>query len=485
MKPHALELVAARPAFRDRADAGRVLARSLRRYREVPDVIVLGLARGGVPVAREVADDLHAPIGVVVARKVGVPGIEEVALGAIGEGSHRVIADSVAWYLGVPSRIVDRLAAREHAELERSVRMYRAGRASLGLHGRTVIVVDDGLATGATLRAAIRSVRDKLPARIVAAVPVASRASAEEVRAEVDELIAVVTPPRFNTVSTAYENYSPVTEDDVLTLLGQAGRRISPVVRDIRDRMGVVLTRTTSRSADLERTIGIPAFDATVVGDLGVPRLASPSGRAGRTDQVRGLVILANGGESSRTSYIDRYLAGRLRLSGYATLRLDLLTRDERRMHTASGSPRLGVERIATRLACACEWVEREGVPGAHRTILLGASTAAAAALVTAARRPGRVFAVAARGGRVDLASDALSQVRTPVLLIVGADDPDSLRTNGDAVEHLQRGAILIRIPRAGQSFEEPGTVGVVAEHTVSWLDRLEARQHDGDKWHA
>ena len=147
---------------------------------------MLGLARGGVVVAREVADALRAPIGVIVARKIGVPGIEEVALGAVADGGHRVIADTVAWYLGVPSRIVDLLAERERAELERSVATYRLGLPSLDVRGRTVIIVDDGLATGATMRAAIRSVRDKRPARIIAAVPVASRPAAAEVQREVD-----------------------------------------------------------------------------------------------------------------------------------------------------------------------------------------------------------------------------------------------------------------------------------------------------------
>src|SRR5262249_28776072 len=149
-----LELATPRATFRDRAAAGRMLAQSLAAYQGRPDVIVLGLARGGVPVARVVADALRVPVGVVVARKVGVPGIEEVALGAVAEGGHHVVADTVAWYLGVPTRIVDRLAERERAELERSVARYRLALASYDLRGRTVIIVDDGLATGATMRAA-------------------------------------------------------------------------------------------------------------------------------------------------------------------------------------------------------------------------------------------------------------------------------------------------------------------------------------------
>ena len=481
MTPRSLELVTPRANFRDRAAAGRVLAQSLGAYRGRADVTVVGLARGGVIVAREVAHALRAPIGVIVARKVGVPGIEEVALGAVAEGGHRVIADTVAWYLGVPSRIVDRLAERERAELERVVAMYRLGLPSFDIRGQTVIIVDDGLATGATMRAAIRSVRQQRPARIIAAVPVASRPAAAEVQREVDELAVVAMPPRFHSVSTAYENYSPVSDDDVLLLARQPARRVSPYVLDISDRLGAALTRIEKPVRDTERTIGIPAFDATVVGELGLPRARRSPQRWERSEEVRGLVILSNAGGAARNGYVERYLAGRLRLSGYATLRLDLLTREERFADDAGAPPHFDVQRTAARLAGACEWAEREGVAGAHRTILIAGGVAAAAALVTAARRPGRIFAVAARAGRVDLAGAELRHVDAPVLLIAGAEDRDALRRNYDTGEQLRHGAVTIRIPRAGSTFEEPGALGAVAEHTVGWLDRLDARHRHRD----
>jgi putative phosphoribosyl transferase len=482
--PRPLELVPARATFRDRAAAGRALARSLGAYRGQPGVVVLGLARGGVPVARQVADALRAPIGVVVARKVGVPGIEEVALGAVAEGNHRVIADTVAWYLGVPSRIVDRLAARERAELERSVATYRLALPSFALRGRTVIVVDDGLATGATMRAAIRSVRDRGPARVIAAVPVASRPAAEDVHRDVDELVVIVMPPRFHTVSASYENYSPVSDDDVLSLIGQPTRRVSSEVVGVGHGLGAALPRTDKAARETERTIGIPAFDATVVGELGVPRVVRTLRRWERPEGVRGLVILSSAGGGSRNSYIERYLGGRLRLSGYATLRVDLLTREEQFADAAGGSLRLDVQRTAARLAGVCEWAEREGVAGAHRTILAAAGAGAAAAFATAGRRRGRIFAVVARGGRVDLAAADLRSVLAPVLLIAGADDPDALRRNSDAVGRLPHAA-LIRIARAGPTFEEPGALGAVAEHAVAWLDGLDARYRSGDSSNA
>jgi len=481
MMPRRLQLVTPRATFRDRVAAGRMLAESLAAYQGQPDVIVLGLARGGVPVARVVADALAVPVGVVVARKVGVPGIEEVALGAVAEGGHRVIADTVAWYLGVPTRIVDRLAERERAELERSVARYRLALAPFDLRGRTVIIVDDGLATGATMRAAVRSVRERRPARVIAAVPVASGPAAREIQREVDELAVVVTPPRFHTVSASYENYSPVGDDDVLTLVGQPRRRVSLDVLDISDRLGSALTRSERSQPDSERTIGIPAFDAKVVGELGVPRTARSSKRWERSAGTRGLVILSNAGNGTRNSYTERYLAGRLRLSGYATLRLDLLTREEQFQDDAHASAGFDVERTAARLACACEWAEHEGVAGAHRTILAAAGAGAAAALVTAARRPGHIAAVVARGGQIDLAAAELHRVAAPVLLIDGADDGDALRRQSEAADRLPRGAVSVRIPRVGSTFEEPGALGAVAEHMVGWLERLESRRRPGD----
>jgi putative phosphoribosyl transferase len=480
MMPRPLELVTPRAMFRDRAAAGRALARLLGAYRGQPGVVVIGLARAGVPVAREVADHLRAPIGVVVAHKIGVPGIEEVALGAIAEGGHRVIADSIAWYVGVPPRIVDRLVDRERMELERRAATYRAGLPSLDLRGRTVIIVDDGMATGATMRAAIRSVRDRRPARIVVAVPVAAQTSAEEVRAEVDELVVVMTPPRFNTISASYAEYSPVSDDDVFALTGETARRVSLQVRDMSHQLGAALTRADAHERPVERTIGVPAFDATVAGELGVPRVRSAT-RWERARGVRGLVILGSGSGASRNSYIERYLAGRLRLSGYATLRVDLFTREEQHPDGLDDLRHAHVQRAAARLAGVCEWAEREGVAGAHRTILAGAGTGAAAVLLTAANRPGRTFAVAVRGALVGLARAAVPKITAPTLFIVGANEQPARPGYTDVFDRLQGTAVLVRVPRAGNSFEEPGALGSVAEHTVGWLDRLDARKRHAD----
>lgn len=469
-----LSAVTVSRTFRDRSEAGKVLARSLGQYATESGVVVLGLARGGIPVARQVADALDATLGVVVSRKIGVPGIEEVALGAIAEGTRRIVTDGVAQHIGVPARLIERLATRERVELERCASLYHAARPLPDLRGCVVVLVDDGVATGVTLRAAARVVRRARPARLVAAVPIASRRGGYEVGADVDELTVVVTPEKFESVSAAYENYAPVSDDDVLELLGRPTRRASSTVRDISDRLGEGLSWADGRPHDRERTIVIPVAGGAIVADLGMPPPGIYASAMQRSGNVRGLVMLAHGDGSNRNSFRNRYIAGRLRLAGYATLRLDLLTRAEQQMGAGGASFGLDVERLATRLAGACEWAAREDVAGAQRTVLIGAGTGAAAALVTAARHPERVRAVVARGGRVDLAARALSRVSAAVLLIVGASDPGSVRRHDDALWELPADAELVKVPRAAQGFDEPGALGFAAEHVVGWLDRLD-----------
>jgi putative phosphoribosyl transferase len=230
----------ARPSFRNRYQAGTVLAQALSPYAARPDTVVLGLARGGMPVARAVADALGATLGVFVSRKFGVPGTEEVALGAIAEGSRRIVADAVAQYIGAPARLLERLATNERVELERRASLYHAGWPLPDLRDRVVILVDDGLVTGVTLRAAARVVRRAGPARLIAAVPVASHWGSTHVGAAVDELAVVVTSAKLATVSPAFEDYAPVTDDDVLRLLHGPTRRASSLTLDTSDQSGSV-----------------------------------------------------------------------------------------------------------------------------------------------------------------------------------------------------------------------------------------------------
>jgi putative phosphoribosyl transferase len=208
--------------FRDRTEAGRVLAPYLAAYAGQPNVLVLALPRGGVPVASEVARALRAPLDVFLVRKLGVPGREELAMGAIASGGVCVLNADVLRMLNIPPRVVDAVAARERRELARREQAYRDGRPPPEVRDRTVILVDDGLATGSTMRAAVAALRQEQPRRIVVAVPVASPDTCRELRREVDELVCAETPEPFFGVGWWYQNFSQTTDDSVHDLLTKA-----------------------------------------------------------------------------------------------------------------------------------------------------------------------------------------------------------------------------------------------------------------------
>ena len=210
--------------FRDRTEAGQLLAAQLRAYADRPDVLVLGLPRGGVPVAYEVAQALHAPLDVFVVRKLGLPGQEELAVGAIASGGARVLNDEVVRALEIPDDVIDSLAAQQQAELERRERVYRGDRPRPDIRGRVVILVDDGLATGSTMRAAIAALRHQGPARIVVAVPVAAAETCEELRAIADEIVCLQTPEPFYAVGLWYHDFGQTSDEEVRELLDHAAR---------------------------------------------------------------------------------------------------------------------------------------------------------------------------------------------------------------------------------------------------------------------
>lgn len=220
--------------FQDRHDAGRQLSAKLQKYAGEPDVVVLGLPRGGVPVAAEVARALHAPLDVLVVRKLGVPGHEELAMGAIAPGDAQVLNQEVVNHLGITDQAIREAAARERAELERRQRAYRGNRPPLELRGKVVILVDDGLATGASMRAAVGAVRAQGPRRVVVASPVASGDSCAELGREVDEIVCGETPTFFTAVGQWYEDFSPTTDEEVRDALAgvPAGGTPAPADRE-------------------------------------------------------------------------------------------------------------------------------------------------------------------------------------------------------------------------------------------------------------
>ena len=208
--------------FRDRRDAGQKLAQELMDYANRPDVLVLALPRGGVPVAFEVAQALKAPLDIFLVRKLGVPGHEELAMGAIASGGVRVLNDTVVDALNIPVRLIDAVAEKEQRELERRERAYRGDRPKPEVRGKTVILVDDGLATGASMRAAVEALRAQGPARIVVAVPTAAPETCEAFENTVEEVVCAETPQPFFGVGFWYQDFSQTSDEEVSTLLARA-----------------------------------------------------------------------------------------------------------------------------------------------------------------------------------------------------------------------------------------------------------------------
>lgn len=214
-----------KPIFRDRAEAGKVLAEHVARSVEIPGALVLALPRGGVPVGFEVACKLGLELDVFLVRKLGLPGQEELAVGAIAGGGTRVLNQALVQELQLSRNLIDQITAREERELQRREELYRQGRPAQPVSDRTVILVDDGLATGASMKAAVQALRSKMPRRIVVAVPVAAEQTCDEFRKRVDGIVCASTPAPFVAVGVWYEDFSQTSDEEVQRLLREAERK--------------------------------------------------------------------------------------------------------------------------------------------------------------------------------------------------------------------------------------------------------------------
>ncbi|MCA6094506.1 phosphoribosyltransferase [Streptomyces sp. SCA3-4] len=426
--------------FNDRVDAGRRLAERLGHLRgENP--VVLGLPRGGVPVAFEVARALAAPLDVILVRKLGVPYHRELGFGAIGEGGVRVIRNDIVRMSRVDEDDLVEVERSEEAELARRAERFRAGQPRVPLEGRTAIVVDDGIATGATASAACQVAKAQGAARVVLAVPVAPPDAAAEFRTQVDELICLSTPVAFAAVGEWYHDFAQTSDEEVVELL----RRNAEQVREGGgggDAHGGPLK------------LPVDGGRVALAGDLTMPAGAP------------GLVVFAHGSGSSRLSPRNRAVARALSDAGLGTLLFDLLTPLEENDRANV----FAVEPLARRLTEVTRWLRRrEPVPVCY----FGASTGAAAALwaaadAAAAQEP--VAAVVSRGGRPDLAGPRLAEVTAPTLLIVGGHDETVLDLNRQAAQQLRCENHLAVVPGATHLFEEPGTLDTVADLARDWF---------------
>ncbi|WP_024288521.1 phosphoribosyltransferase family protein [Cellulomonas sp. KRMCY2] len=427
--------------FADRVAAGRELAGLLEHLRG-QDLVVLGLPRGGVPVAFEVAQALDAPLDVIVVRKLGVPFQPELAMGAIGEGGARVLETTVLRHAGISDEDLATVERRERVQLEARVARLRRGRPPVDLAGRTAVVVDDGIATGSTARVACEVARHLGATRVVVAVPVAPAETVQDLPGA-DEVVCVHTPAHFLAVGHHYRDFSATSDEEVIVLLDVAARR-------------VLGAGAIGDPDDCDVDVEIPVGVVRLPGHLYLPEPATA------------VVVFAHGSGSSRHSPRNRLVASALQRAGLGTLLLDLLTPSEE----LDRANVFDIELLAGRLAAATRWLGTRPDSAACRVGWFGASTGAGAALWAAAEPDPPVAAIVSRGGRPDLAGARLAHVVAPTLLIVGSADPVVLELNREARAQLRCVNRLAVVPDATHLFEEPGTLAAAAVLASDWFTR-------------
>jgi putative phosphoribosyl transferase len=427
--------------FPDRVEAGRRLARLLEPLRGEP-IVVLGLPRGGVPVAFEVAAALDAPLDVIVVRKLGVPFQPELGMGAIGEGGVRVVNDDVVRMAGVTDAQLAEVEARERVELERRARRFRGDRPRAPLDGRVAVVVDDGIATGSTARAACEVARAQGAARVLLAVPVAPPGWIGQMAGAADEYVCLETPEPFFAIGQFYADFSQTTDDEVVGCLQDAARPKPAALAGAED------------PPQRDEEVMVTAGAVELGGHLTVP------------EQPTGVVVFAHGSGSSRHSPRNRYVASVLNAAGLGTLLFDLLTPTEEHDRTNV----FDIELLAERLVGVTRWLRAQPEVAGLRVGYFGASTGAGAALCAAADLGTDIAAVVSRGGRPDLAGARLGAVRSPTLLVVGGADSAVLQLNREAQAQLHCETELVVVPGATHLFEEPGTLEAAAEAARDWF---------------
>jgi putative phosphoribosyl transferase len=424
--------------FRDRTDAGRQLAFRLLAYRQ-DRPLVMAITNGGVPLAYEIARSLEAPLDLWLVKKVRSPDGQRT-WGAVAQGGHLSFRRGAVREAGTTDVLEEQVRQAAGAVGEGDARL-RGMRPPSDVKGRTVILVDDGVETGETARAAIEALRASGVHTLVLAVAVAPSEVLTALEQEADATVCLHPWAEPQAVGAGYEDFREVRDEDVAELLSRAAQRSAA---------------PEERATEVQ--IPLPG-GTTLEGSLSLP--ADPLG----------VVLFAHGSGSSRFSPRGRGMAGLLHRHGIGTLHFDLLTPEEQRPDGA-GAPRFDVGLLARRLKAVTDWTAAAR-PTAYLPIgYLGASTGAAAALIASVDEP-RVRAVVSRGGRPDLAMDVLQQVEAPTLLLVGTEDPTHLALNQRAYARLWAPRQLVEIPGATHHFEEPGALDQVAELAADWFVRF------------
>ena len=449
--------MAARKLFRNRSDAGQKLAARLGAYRRVSPV-VLGLPRGGVPVAYEIARALDAPLDVCVVRKRGAPAQPELGLGAVAEDGTLYIDRAMAKRVGVTEKDLAHVVDEKRAAMAGQTARYRAEHPAVDVRTRTVIVVDDGVATGGTARAALETLRARGAGLIVLAVPVGASETLDELAAIADELVCLHPEAAFYAVSPWYEDFSPTTDDDVLALLARARADRAHQEREHRD-MRPAPRQSERVRVPIRRDVMVRGGDDR---ELDIRLTIPPS--------ARGLVIFSHGSGSIRRSPQAHYIAATLHQAGLATLELDLLTEHEELLDAKTAQLRFDIPLLASRLLAVTDWAREQPETRSLEIGYFGASTGAAAAFVAAAQRPDIVHAIVTRGGRPDLAENILDEVKAPTLLLVGGLDADVLTLSRESLYFLGCEKLLEVVPDATHLFEEPGALDQAARSAARWF---------------
>lgn len=429
--------------FRDRVDAGRQLAERLKGFAGRDDTVVLGIPRGGVPVAFEIAKVLHAPLDILLSRKLGVPGHEEFAFGALAAGDGIYLDPHIIRAAGITKDQIVAITERTRKLLEERASLCRGSRPPLQVSGKVVILVDDGIATGASMIAAIHALREMKPKQLVVATPVAPLSTCLELECQADMLVVGQTPQEFYAVGQFYERFAQTPDEEVIELL-----------------------RRAARSSDgTTCAVEVPFEGFSLPGLICLP----PGAKT--------MVVFVHGSGSSRLSPRNQRVAQFLNRQGMATLLFDLLTSAEEEYDRRTAALRFDIDLLANRLLHVARWVHEQPGARAMNIALFGASTGAGAALKVAARAPDLISAIVSRGGRPDLAGDDLAKVVAATLLIVGGLDETVLALNRKALLRLTCTKDIVVVSGATHLFEEKGTMDRVAQLAAAWIREYSERE--------